>query len=211
MSGATQAGRRRPPLRAGRRDAGIALLTSLFVMLVVSMLALGVARLALDAGRAARAESERQLAFQAAEAALADAERDIHGGADPASARAAMFRDDGAVGFVPGCGRGGVNLGLCAREAGALPAWQLVEAAATAPYGSFTGAVLPLQADGGPLPLAPPRYLIEALPLVRAGEDAGAARPRVFRITAFGYGARAGTLVVLQSVYRPVAAAGAGS
>jgi type IV pilus assembly protein PilX len=56
------------------------------------------------------------------------------------------------------------------------------------------------------LPLSPPRYLIELLPSVRAGEDAGKARQAVFRITAFGYGARPGTLVVLQSVYR-----GAGS
>lgn len=190
------------------RQAGIALLTALFVLLAVTMVALGVARIAFDAERGARGDRDRQLAFQAAEAGLADAERDIAGGADPVSLRAAMFRDDGAVGFVPGCGRDGANLGLCAYSAGGPPAWQTVEVAATTPYGSYTGASLPALPYGGPLPLAPPRYVIELMPAAHSGEDAGAGRQALFRITAFGYGARAGTLVVLQSVYRRGAAVG---
>jgi Tfp pilus assembly protein PilX len=187
---------RRVPQRWQR---GVALITSLFVLLAVTMIALAVSRVAFDGERSARAERDRQLAFQAAEAGLVDGERDIEGGADPASVRAAMFHDDGIVGFVPGCGREPFNLGLCAAVAGATPAWQMVNAAATTPYGSYTGAALP---HGAPLPLAPPRYIIELLPAASAGEDAGAGRQHLFRITAFGYGARPGTLVVLQSVYR---------
>lgn len=205
----------RIPLRDGvgrgpcARQTGATLLMALFVLLCVTMVALAAARIAFDAERTARAARDRQLAFQAAEAGLADAERDIAGGAHPGAARAAMFHDDGAIGFEAGCGRGAVNLGLCAVVPGALPAWQVADTDASVPYGSFTGAVLPY---GGPLPLAPPRYLIERLPLVRAGEDAGrpgAASQGLFRITAFGYGALPGTLVVLQSVYRGSAAPGA--
>ncbi|MDB5959201.1 MAG: pilus assembly protein [Massilia sp.] len=190
-----------------RAQAGAALLTALFVVLAVTMVALGMARIAFDAERGARAERDRALAFAAAEAGLADAERDIEGGADPASLRASMFHDDGAVGFVPGCGRDVANLGLCAYSQGGPPAWQLVDVAATAPYGSYTGAVLPVLPYGGPLPLAPPRYVIELMPTAGAGEDAGSGGQHVFRITAFGYGARAGTMVVLQSVYRGVGGA----
>jgi Tfp pilus assembly protein PilX len=192
----------RRPWRS-RAQGGIALITALLVLLGVSMLALGIARIAFDAERGARAERDRQMALQAAEAGLLDAERDIEGGANPLSARAAMFGRDAGAGFVAGCGRDAVNLGLCAFVPGAVPAWQLAEADAATPYGTYTGAIFPA---GGPLPLSPPRYLIELLPSVRAGEDAGKARQAVFRITVFGYGARPGTLVVLQSVYR-----GAGS
>lgn len=204
------------PQREGRmsHQRGVSLVMSLFFLLVVTMLALGSARVASDAVRGARAQRDRQTAFAAAEAGLADAERDITGGADPGSLRAAMFHHDGAIGFEPGCGRGPANLGLCAFSPGNIPAWQKVDAGASIPYGTFTGAVL---STGGPLPLVPPRYVIERLPLVHAGEDAGAGviRQALFRITAFGYGARAGTLVVLQSVFRnpaePVAGSGSGS
>lgn len=183
--------------RSGQR--GLALVTALFVVLMVSMAALAAARIAFDGERAARAERDRVLAFHAAEAALVDAEHDIEGGADPASPRAAMFHNDAALGFVPGCGATAINLALCAFSPGQLPAWQVADLAVTARYGQYTGAALPY---GGPLPLAPPRYLIELMPLTQAGEDAGVRRGHVFRITAFGYGARPDTLVVLQAVYR---------
>lgn len=196
-TGPGRAVRRRPC----RRQSGVTLLMALFVVLVVSLLSLASARIAFDGARAAAAERDRQLAFQAAEAGLTDAERDIDGGANPASARALMFDDAGASGFESGCGKGTDNIGLCLFDSAAPPAWQTVDSSAAAVYGTFTGAILPW---GGPLPLAPPRYVIERLPLVPAGEDAsgGPHGPRVFRITAFGYGARPDTLVVLQSVYR---------
>ena len=201
-----------PPSRGGLKggERGISLVMALFFLLVVTMVALGTARVAFDAQRGARAERDRQLAFEAAEAGLADAERDIAGGASPASSRAAMFHNDGAIGFEQDCGHGPANLGLCAFSQGAVPAWQKVGASATVPYGAFTGAVFPY---GGPLPLAPPRYVIERLPLAMAGGDAGAGPggkvgQAMFRITSFGYGARPGTLVVLQSVYRNPARTG---
>ena len=87
------------------------------------------------------------------------------------------------------------------------PAWQAADLAgagsATTPYGTFTGAALPL--GGGALPFQAPRYVIELMPLVRAGEDAGPPVAKLYRITAIGFGVRANTQVVLQSFYRKVA------
>jgi Tfp pilus assembly protein PilX len=184
------------------------LLTALFVLIAIMAIGVSAAQIALNAEKSARNERDRHIAFAAAEAGLADAERDIEGGADPMSARAAMF-DGGALGFVDGCGRDGANLGLCAYVAGAAaPAWQLAELSAgdgaATPYGRFTGETLP--SGGGALPARAPRYVIELLPLVRAGEDAGQRADSVYRITAIGFGARPGTQVVLQSFYRKVAA-----
>ncbi|WP_426111271.1 pilus assembly PilX family protein [Massilia sp. PWRC2] len=191
----------RPRSPRPRGASGVALLAALFVLLAVSLLAVGIARIAFDGELSARAARDRQLALQVAEAALVDAERDIEGGANRASLRAAMFRQDGSSGFVAGCGREAHNLGLCAWIPGTTPAWKTVEAAASVPYGSYTGVAFPASPAGGPLPLAPPRYVIERLPAVVAGEDAGV-QQRLFRVTAFAVGARAGTQVVLQSVYR---------
>jgi Tfp pilus assembly protein PilX len=190
------------------RCGGAVLLTALFVLVAILAIGVSAAQIALNAEKSARNERDRHIAFQAAEAGLADAERDIEGGADPMSARAAMF-DGGALGFVDGCGRDGANLGLCAYLPGAqAAAWQLAELAApdgaTTPYGRYTGEALPT--GGGALPARAPRYVIELLPLVRAGEDAGQGAHGVYRITAIGFGARPGTQVVLQSFYRKVPA-----
>lgn len=48
-----------------------------------------------------------------------------------------------------------------------------------------------------------PRYIIELLPYVAAGENAELAeRSYLYRITAVGFGAKDGTRVMLQTVYR---------
>lgn len=198
--------------RAGR-CAGAALLTALFVLVAIMIIGVSAAYIALNAEKSARSERDRHIALQAAEAGLSDAERDIEGGADPASARAALFASGSALGFTDGCGRGQarVNLGLCRYAPVALaPAWQVTELAAadgadsaTTPYGKFTGAALPL--GGGALPARAPCYIIELMPLARAGEDAGRRAGNLYRITAIGFGARPGTQVVLQSFYRKVA------
>jgi Tfp pilus assembly protein PilX len=194
------------------RCGGMVLLMALFVLVAIMAVGVSAARVALNAEKSARNERDRHIAFQSAEAGLADAELDIEGGADPGSARAALFAAGSALGFVDGCGRANANLGLCAYVAGAaVPAWQLTDlsapdgaASAAATYGRFTGAALP---TGGALPARAPRYLIELLPLVRAGEDAGQRAGSLYRITAIGFGARPGTQVVLQSFYRKVAPA----
>lgn len=191
------------------RATGAALLTALFVLVAVLIIGVSAAQAALNAEKSARNERDRHIAFQSAEAGLLDAERDIEGGADPGSARAALFAGGSALGFAEGCGRGqgNANLGLCAYVPVA-PAWQAAEladadGAATTPYGKFTGAVLPI--GGGALPARAPRYVIELMPLVRAGDDAGQRADKLYRITAIGFGVRANTQVVLQEFYRKVA------
>jgi Tfp pilus assembly protein PilX len=189
------------------RAAGAALLTALCVLVAVLVIGVSAAQAALNAEKSARNERDRHIALQAAEAGLLDAERDIEGGADPGSARAALFAAGSALGFAEGCGRDNANLGLCMYVL-AAPAWQAVDlaaadGAASAPYGKFTGAVLPVGA--GALPARAPRYIIELMPLVRGGEDAGQPADTLYRITAIGFGVRVNTQVVLQEFYRKVA------
>ncbi|HEY1042792.1 MAG TPA: pilus assembly protein [Telluria sp.] len=189
------------------RQDGAALAVTLFLVVAVLAIGIAAAQAALSAEKQARSERDRQVALLAAEAALRDAERDIEGGATPA--RTVLFAPGSTTGFVAGCGRREQpNAGLCMRTS-PVPAWQSVDLAATGEearavaYGAFTGAVM--ATGGGAAPSRPPRYIIEALPVRRAGEDASAPMPNVYRITAMGFGARASTRVVLQSVYRKVA------
>jgi Tfp pilus assembly protein PilX len=192
------------------RERGAALLTALLVLVAVLTIGAAAAHTALNAEKSARNERDRHIAMQAAEAGLIDAERDIDGGADAASARAMLFAGGGALGFTAGCGRGAssINLGLCTYAPDA-PAWQGADlsasgnAAGAVPYGRFTGAALPT--GGGGLPGRAPRYVIELMPLARAGEDAGQLAANVYRITAIGFGVRPGTQVVLQTFYRKAA------
>lgn len=186
------------------RAGGAALLTALFVLVAIMIIGVSAAHTALNAEKSARNERDRHIAFQWAESALIDAERDIEGAANPA--RAVLFASGSALGFADGCGRGRDTLGLCTYSR-AAPAWQLVDLSAdravgAAQYGTFTGAVLPT--GGGALPDRAPRYVIELMPLARAGEDAGRPAANVYRITAIGFGVRPSTHVVLQSFYRKV-------
>ena len=201
---------------AGRQcgcERGAALVVALFMLIAILLLGASAAQLALQGEKAARAERDREIAFQAAEEALMDAESDIEG-SPAAPERSAMFEPDGAPGFVDGCGAGAASagIGLCMRAAeGAAPVWQMVDVADAAagstrsvPYGAFTGASM--QTGEGFLPFRRPRYIIEALPYTQEGEDAGpAAGPaqrNFFRVTSIGFGARETSQVVLQSYYR---------
>jgi Tfp pilus assembly protein PilX len=191
------------------RQRGAALATALFVLLALLIIGVSAARTALHAEKAARAERDRHTAFQGAEAALADAERDIEGGSDPLSERARLFAHRSSIGFTDPCGAGrhSANLGLCLPGAPSLaPLWQRVDLSGDDParveatdYGNFTGAQMAHAA--GPLPARLPRYVIELMPLVRAGEDAGARTGNFYRITAIGFGSNQATRVVLQSFY----------
>jgi len=195
-------------------QAGAVLITALFILIALLIIGVSAANTALDAERAARAERDRHIALQAAEAALADAERDIEGGSDPGSARAALFAAGSAEGFVDGCGPAtGINVGLCALAGPPLvPAWQSAAlalpggGASATEYGRFTGASMP--AGEGSLPARLPRYIIELMPYARAGEDASERTGNFYRITAIGFGADDQTRVVLQSFYLKAAQAG---
>ena len=197
-----------------RTERGLALVCALLLMLAAMVIGVAVVRGAFALLAAAGNERDRDIAQAAAEAALRDAEHDIAGraatSATPAPAdRAAHFGPDGAAAFVDGCGRGADDRGLCLARS--PPVWQLLDLAAgdnpaLVPYGQMTGAVLPV--GRGALPARLPAYLIERItpPGATAGQGV------FFRITGIGFGARASTQVVLQSLYRlpPPSTGGAG-
>jgi Tfp pilus assembly protein PilX len=185
---------------------GAALLLAMCALLIVGMLGLAALQTALQALKSARLERDRVLALEAAEAAIDDAQADIEGGADPHSARAALFADGSAHGFDPDCGGDdSVKRGLCLPAgAGAAPLWQTLDLVQdqrrTVEYGRFSGAHM--QTAQGTQPARAPRYIIELVPLPLAGENASAPPGNFYRITAIGFGANARTHVVLQTYYR---------
>lgn len=185
----------------GDREQGAALLTAMVLMLAVLMTGLAGARSALYGARACAHELDRLLALRMAEAALADAERDIEGGSDPGSARAAAFATGLASAFAAACDGGTPYDGLCAHES-ELSRQIARIAAGDGPavyFGSFTGRHMP-QGEGG-LPAQAPRYLIELMPAQGAGH--------LYRITALGTGASPATQAAVQAYYRKPATAGA--
>jgi type IV pilus assembly protein PilX len=197
-----------------RTERGLALVCALLLMLAAMVIGVAVVRGAFALLAAAGNERDRDIAQAAAEAALCDAEHDIAGravtSATPAPAgRAAYFGPDGAAAFVDGCGRGAADRGLCLARS--PPVWQLLDLAAgdnpaLVPYGQMTGAVLAVGRGG--LPARLPAYLIERITPTGATAGQGV----FYRITAIGFGARASTQVVLQSLYRlPPSTGGAGA
>jgi type IV pilus assembly protein PilX len=192
-----------PPPPSHSRRRGLVLVGTLLLMLGALILGVSVARTAFASLASARLERDRVVARAAAEAALADAQADIGGGAQPSSARAVLFAT--ASGFAEGCGRGSHDLGLCLPAAAPQSAlWQSLGLADEAgvplvPYGRYTGAVL--ATGSGILPARLPGYLIEALAPAGAGPPAH----RFYRVTAIGFGTRATTQVVLQTVVRKAA------
>jgi type IV pilus assembly protein PilX len=206
----------RPPSRPPAARRGLALVCVLLLLAATMVIGVAVARGAFALLASARNETDRVTARLAAEAALLDAERDLTGaGADAdeaaAAARAALFAQPDGAGFAAGCGRGPADLGLC--RVAAPPAWHGIDladpdAGVLVPFGRYTGAMLPLRA--GTLPARLPGYLIEKL----APDGAGPAQGSFYRITAIGFGVRASTQVILQSLYRtaaPAAPGGAGA
>jgi type IV pilus assembly protein PilX len=185
-----------------KRCRGTALLMCLLMIVVMALLGMSGARIALQDERAGRNGRDRTLAFHAAEAALLDAQLDIELPSN--TPRGALFAMS-APRFPAGCGDG-VMLGLCdGVTAGA--AWQGIDftddaaaSARTAAYGQFTGQAM--QVGIGPMQQRLPRYLIEAHADRRGGAAADLSAARIYRISAMGFGAQDGTLVLLQAWYR---------
>lgn len=194
-----------PSLRHHQR--GLTLILSLVIMMLIALVGMGAARFASLDQMAARAMRDREVALQAAEAALRDAMADIEVGL-----RAARF-DVAPSGFEDDCPNVALPAnvtaaadnarGLClARDpTTARQLWQDVNLDARAvPFGTFTQRVWDTT-------LAPaPVYVIESLPLQRAGTAVQGAASEVeqlaFRITAVGFGpVNSDTQVALQSYF----------
>jgi len=184
--------RRAPP--TSRRQQGVSLITTLLFM--IAAMVLGVSAIGINAmqERMVGNSKDRDLAFQAAEAALRDAETDV------------SLNIDQSAGFSDSC-----NAGLCTVPSqrptpSSLPAEQQPgfswdpSGGKVRLYGAATLST--------PFPgvLSQPVYIIENLGRLPPAPGDSAAdddlHPRfTYRITVRATGARAETVVLLQSIF----------
>lgn len=187
---------------------GFSLIVVLLLLVAVTILAVGGARLSLLNERGARNDRDTEIALQAAEAALVDAELDVLGPNPSSNSRLCLFNNKNLTPFIEGCAGSNQNLGLCAAaKAGAAPAWMAAdlspESKTSVAYGTFTGQEY--VTGHGATPAALPRYVIEVL-RNNGGWESGRIENAssegatyIFRVTAIGYGVDPATHVVLQT------------
>lgn len=169
------------------RQHGVALITGLIFLVVLTLIAVTAARMAGLEERMSGNMRDRSLAVQAAEMALRDAERDIR------------TRVSGITNFVSACTNGLCYNGPAGNSNGTnwntTPVWTLVSltAAPSVAYGQFTGA-------GGIAGIsAQPRYIVEGMRKTQPGGGV----VFYYRITARAQGGNPNTVVWLQEVFRP--------
>lgn len=200
--------RHRTSSSARLAQRGIALVVVMLILLVVVVLGVGGAQIALLSERTARYDRDYLIASQAAEAALMDAEFDIRGPNTASNSRTAQFAQGNDGIFVSGCSPDTATRGLCAPYADtAKPVWARVDfldtstSARTVEFGQFTARSF--DAGGGIRPARRPRYIIELIDDQAQGNNAaGGQVPKMYRVTAMGFGPRVDVQVVLQMVFR---------
>ena len=176
-------------VRPGQR--GAALIVSVLLLLVVSIIALSAMVRNNQEERMAFNQRDRQTAFQAAEAALRNAEAQIMSNAG------FVFSPLDVASFNANCT---LAAGVC-RSSAELPQWRNLPEASWS-TGTTTIALGALVAAD---PIAnvsqPPRYMIE---YQGTNEPIESSQPCVanFLITARGFGQNANATVTLQSVFR---------
>jgi len=180
-------------LNYANRQHGIALITGLIFLVVLTLISVTAARMAgLEDGMSGNLR-DRAIAMQAAEAALRDAERDILSG----TAVTRNPKISGITAFDALCTDGLCYNGTQGNSDGvdwnANPVWSLVSmtAAPSVRLGTYTGA---RDIDGV---FDQPRYLIEGFQKTESGEVV-----YFYRITARAVGANPNTVVWLQEVFR---------
>jgi type IV pilus assembly protein PilX len=201
-------GLRHPRCRSGmqrscRRQRGVSLITALLFMVATLVLGVSVMSISVMQERMIGNTKDRGLAMQAAEAALRDAELDIRNNVPAATA----FKDDCTSGLCtpPSQRVGGVFPSpLPVYDTSFVFSWK--NAGQTRRYGQYTAAA----AYPYPTVAQQPVYVIERLGTLAAaaGVDSSAIKPSgpaaegvAYRITARAVGARADTIVMLQSIY----------
>lgn len=162
------------------RQGGAALIFSLMILSVMSLLGVTAMQTSLLEEKMAGNYRDMNLAFQAAESALRDAEADIPN------------RVVGLTAFDSSC-----TNGLCDATSGLSEVW---EDATKEPngvaLGTYTGATSLDSALAG----CQPRYWIEGFRVWPAGSPSWKSR---YRITVEGCGGNANTRARLQTVYSP--------
>ena len=160
---------------------GAVLFVGLIMLIIITLMGVVAMKSSILQEKLAAGAMDQSIAFQAAESALRDAEIYANSTLDSSSA------------FTSAC-----TGGLCLPSSTATQSWQSISdwTASTLPivYGANTGAVA---ISGVALQ---PRYIIELLPDLAVGS--GSPTPsNAFRITAMGWGKRASTPIMLQSIY----------
>ncbi|MBK6865934.1 MAG: pilus assembly protein [Ideonella sp.] len=186
---------------------GVTLVIVLMLLVVVTLLGVGAARMAMLAERSARNDRDYQVAWQAAEAALMDAQFDIRGPNASASQRMDLFDQNNTSVFQPGCNTTAPYLGLCEPAVeGAKPVWATVDFTdddrTTVEYGTYTGRTFDAGSTGV-RPARAPRYMIEWVPdTTPGGNAASGSKPIIYRVTAMGFGTREDVQVVMQMAFK---------
>ena len=158
-----------------QRQTGIALITGLIFMVVLTLIAMAAMRTTMLEERMSGNAQDRDSAFQAAEAALRAGEQVLTGATLPAFAS--------GTAYTPKIAQGTLTTYWISTHP-----WSTQSVAAWQPAGTF----------------AAPRYVIEEVGTQAAGGGLGigaVASSGVYRITARGVGRSSNTIVILQSVY----------
>lgn len=162
-----------------RRQTGSALLISLIMLLLLSLIAVAGMQSTILQGRMSTNLQDRNLAFQAAEAALREGERYVR--VNPTL----QFSNQNGLYMVNNSG---------------MPDWRVDVNDGDANDYRVSDAELPRVAQK-------PRYYIEEIDTIRtAGSSTEAGNPVpptvFYRVTALGFGGSSDTTVVLSSVYQ---------
>jgi type IV pilus assembly protein PilX len=165
-------------LRISRRETGMALITGLIFLVVLTLIAVAAMRTTTLEERMSGNARDRDLAFQAAEAALRAGEQELEGASLPpfaaGTARTPRIAEGALVAYWQ-------NTHPWATQS--IAAWQ--------PAGTS----------------AAPRYVIEEMGIAAGGGGGGIGigavdDEGVYRVTARGVGSSANTVVILQAVYQ---------
>ena len=187
--------------RLGQRETGVALVMTLTILLILTILGVSSIQTTTMGERMARNARDVNIAFQGAEAAIADAEELVE-----------SFTNISAMPDEEGAGAALCDAGLCTSIDGAARWTQAfgyvdwTESAATPTThkrASTTGSSLGAADD--------PRYMVEyvakitieqdTLNIGNVGEGGGSGQSYVFRITARGSGGTTDAAVMIQSLY----------
>ena len=186
------------PIHSTSSQHGVALITGLIFMVVLTLIAITAARMAGLEERMSGNMRDRSLAVQAAEMALRDAERDIRGGAG--TTRTPPI--SGLTNFVSACTNGLCYNGNLGNANGVdwnvTPVWSTLSmtAAPSVAYSDFTNADVTLMTHLSALP----RYIIEGIRKMPPGNGSPV---HYYRITVRAQGVNPNTVVWLQEVFRP--------
>lgn len=188
-----------------KKQSGAALVTGLIFLMVLTLLGISAVRTASMEERMSGNLRDRNLALQAAEMALRYAEQHVRDN-DPATNVPTPI--DGLIGFDTTCTAGlcYYGAGIAARgtpENPGVPAW-IAYCTPDCPINYVEGTVFNVDgvnytAPELPVGLPAPTYLVEGIRKTPPGSGVH----YYYRITVRAQGAREGTVVQLQEIFRP--------